>query len=49
MKTITQEQITTITNYLKSVAVPAVIGANLIAIVDMLEKLPAVEEPKTKK
>lgn len=47
MKTITQEQINQITQYLENVIVPSVVGSNLIAISNILKNLPAVED-KTK-
>lgn len=47
MKTIAQDQINQITMYLENAIVPSAVGANLIAISNILKNLPAVEE-KTK-
>lgn len=48
MKTITQEQLNQIIPYLESVTVPAGVGANLIAIANLLKNLPDVKDEKKK-
>lgn len=46
---ITKEQKDQISNYLKSVTVPALIGANLIHIATLLDNLEAIKEEEPKK
>jgi hypothetical protein len=46
MKKITEQQIKDIVTYLENAIVPSIVGANLIAISNLLKKLPDVEEKK---
>lgn len=49
MYTITKQDKEMISNYLKSVVVPSVVGSNLIQIANLLDGLKEVEEVKKTK